>query len=63
MSDKPIPALSYSIAKILIGESPRHAWCAHPLLGNMRGEPTAEMDFGQVAHKLMLGRGVDFAIW
>ena len=61
MSDK--PALSYSIAKILLGDSPRHAWCAHPLLGNLKGEPTVAMEFGDVAHQLMLGQGRGFSIW
>ena len=58
-----VPALSYSIAKILVGQSPRHAYCAHPLLGGVKGEPTPAMDFGQVAHRLLLGKGADFAIY
>jgi hypothetical protein len=68
MSDKPetaelVPALSYSIAKTLIGDSPRHAWCAHPLLGGVKAPPTVEMDFGQVAHRLLLGKGQEFAVF
>ena len=34
----PEPSLSRSIADILMAQSPLHAWCAHPRLGN-KSEP------------------------
>lgn len=51
------PSLSQSVAKILVSESPQHAWLAHPRLGNQRSEPTAALDEGTIIHKLLLGKG------
>lgn len=49
------PTLSASIAKILVGQSPRHAWTAHPRL-NPQYAPKAEQkfDIGTVVHRLLL---------
>lgn len=54
------PSLSNSIAKILIDQSPRHAWNAHPRL-NPAHEPdeSSRLDIGTVAHTLLLGKGRD----
>lgn len=59
----PSPSLSQSVAKILIEQSPLHAYYAHPRLG----EPLADEDdgekydkakaIGNAAHAIMLGRG------
>ncbi|HEY8943080.1 MAG TPA: PD-(D/E)XK nuclease family protein, partial [Polyangiaceae bacterium] len=49
-----VPALSSSIAKILVTESPAHAWLAHPRLGGRRFEPSADMDRGSLMHALLL---------
>lgn len=53
------PSLSSSIAKILLDQSPLHAFHAHPRLGgrNAERETTRPQAIGVVAHKLLLGRG------
>lgn len=50
-----VPSLSSSIAKILIDQSPRHGWLAHPRL-NPKHEPKNSKDFdiGTAAHALLL---------
>ncbi len=55
-----VPSLSSSIARILISESPAHAWQAHPRFGGGRKvDPTDQMDSGTVIHALVLGRGME----
>jgi len=57
------PSLSASVAKVLINSSPLHAWFAHPRLNPDCEETTSdEMDFGSIAHELVLGRGNGIAI-
>lgn len=54
----PTPSLTQSVAKILIGQSPLHAWHAHPRLNpDYRHDDATKYDIGNIAHKLMLGRG------
>lgn len=53
--------LSASIANTLITRSPRHAQHEHPKMGGVGKAPTPEMDFGQVGHAIVLGRGRRFA--
>lgn len=53
----PAPSLSASIAKILLDESPLHAWHAHPKLGGVSRPASAAMDRGTLIHKLVLGAG------
>lgn len=49
------PSLSASIAKILINQSPLHAWHAHPRLNpNVVREEKEMFDLGTVAHALLL---------
>lgn len=56
-----VPSLSASIAKILISESPLHAWTAHPRLNpNYVREEKEIFDLGTVAHALML-QGLNIA--
>lgn len=51
-----LPHFSSSMAKTLISRSPRHA-------REIRGKPpTKEMDFGTVGHRLVLGKGKDYAV-
>ena len=50
------PSLSPSIAKILIGKSPLHAWTEHPKLGNMPRPASAAMNQGQLIHALLLNQ-------
>ena len=51
------------INKILLDHSPLHAWHAHPRLNPKfeRDDPT-KFDIGNVAHKLLIGRGKDIAV-
>ncbi len=54
------PTLSRSEAVVLVDQSPRHCWAAHPRLnGSKEKDVTKEMDFGAAAHALCLGRGAD----
>lgn len=56
------PSLSSSIAKILLNESPLHAWAAHPQLNpNFEREDKEIFDLGTVAHALML-QGLSIAV-
>lgn len=49
------PSLNSSIAKILITQSPLHAWCAHPRLNpNYVAEESEDFDRGSAAHALLL---------
>lgn len=52
------PSLNNSVAKVLIGQSPRHAWFAHPRLGaapDLDGASSSEaQDVGHVAHQMFL---------
>lgn len=65
----PQPSLSNSVAKLLL-ECPRKAWEAHPRLHPdlAPDEPDEKLDFGTVAHIMLLGKGrdivtVDAADW
>jgi len=55
-----VPSLSCSIAKILLNQTPAHAWLAHPRLNpNQPAEQEASrLDIGTAAHALLL-EGVD----
>jgi len=57
----PEPSLSSSVAKVLISETPLHAWTASPRL-NPDWEPEVKkaFDIGTAAHRLVLGVGEDF---
>jgi hypothetical protein len=61
----PIPSLSSSIAKIILEQSPLHAWHCHPRLNeemDADSDPTRPKEIGTAAHKLILGRGRDVHI-
>lgn len=50
-----MPQLSCSLAKILIAQSPLHAWTASPVLNpNYRPEEKEAFDIGSAAHALLL---------
>jgi hypothetical protein len=55
----PEPSLSSSVARILLDQSPRHAWLAHPRLNPEKpaDEPSRPKEIGSAVHKLILGRG------
>lgn len=60
----PEPSLSGSIAVPLVHRSPLHAWARHPRL-NTEAEPSApsaQMLFGSVCHRLLLGEGPEIEI-
>lgn len=62
------PSLSQSIAKLLLDKSPRHAWYAHPRLGNGARKESNTFDRGHMIHALVLGKGaeivpIDAANW
>lgn len=50
------PSLSSSIARTLVGQSPLHAWAAHPKLNPdwKPSDPEAHFDLGNVVHSLLL---------
>lgn len=59
----PTPSLTQSVAKILIDQSPLHAWHAHPRLNpDFVHDDATKYDVGNIAHKLMLGRGKDVVV-
>ena len=54
------PSLSNSIAKILIEQSPAHAWLQHPRLNpNYVPDPNSKFDLGSAAHVMLLERRDD----
>lgn len=57
-----MPSLSSSIAGILIGQSPKHAWLAHPKLGGKSWAPSATMDRGSLVHTILLGKGREIVL-
>lgn len=60
MREGDTPALSASIAKILLSQSPYHAWCAHPALNpDYKSVEKDEFDYGKAAHALFLERTED----
>ena len=56
------PTLSSSLARVILNQSPLHAWTQHPRLNPMH-EPTEKktFDIGRAAHRAILGRGGDYA--
>lgn len=56
-----LPSLSSSLAKIMLAQSPRHAWTASPRL-NPRWQPETKeaFDIGRAAHRAILGKGGDY---
>lgn len=60
----PQPSLSSSIAKILLEQSPRHAWLAHPRLNtNYVAEEDSRFDLGTAAHAMLLERDGSRIVW
>lgn len=59
----PAPSLSSSIAKVLVNETPRHAWFAHPRLNPRleRGDES-KFDLGSVVHEFLLGKGGGYEV-
>ena len=56
----PQPSLSCSIAKVLLNQSPAHAWAAHPRMNPLyRHDDSTRTDLGTVAHDVLLQGGTD----
>lgn len=57
----PEPSLSSTIAKLMLAQSPLHAWTACPRL-NPAWEPVEKkiFDIGRAAHRAILGKGGDY---
>lgn len=55
------PSLSSSLAKIMLAQSPLHAWTASPRL-NPHWQPVTKeaFDIGRAAHRAILGKGGDY---
>lgn len=49
------PALSASIARVLLDQSAAHAYARHPRLGGQPSAPTGAMERGTLIHALILG--------
>jgi hypothetical protein len=49
------PSLSSSVARVLVEQTPLHAWLAHPKLGGKRTQSTDGMDFGAIIHAMLSG--------
>lgn len=52
-----VPSLDPTTAHILLSQSPRHAFYAHPRLGGEKREPSRFMDSGSLVHALLLDKG------
>ena len=59
----PQPSLSSSIGKIMLGQSPRHAYTAHSRLNpDFVPEESGTFDIGAACHRELLGKGSDIVI-
>ena len=60
----PEPSLSSGIAKLLVDNSPEHAFYAHPRLGALvdESDPSRPKEIGTAVHKLILGQGRDLVV-
>jgi hypothetical protein len=65
----PLPSFTQSLCKTIIDRSPKHAWTECPRLNpQFEYDDDTKFDIGNVAHRLLLGRGkeievVHFADW
>lgn len=55
----PAPSLSSTVAKVMIQQTPRHAWLMHPRLGGEAdsSDPTRPAEIGSAAHAIITGVG------
>lgn len=57
----PKPSLSATLGKILLKQSPRHAWFASPRLNpNWGPKDSAAFNIGRAAHRAVLGKGDEY---
>jgi len=60
----PAPSLSSTLARVLLNQSPLHAWTASPRLNPMwEPKDSATFDIGRAAHRAVLGAGGDFVAY
>lgn len=58
----PQPSLSSTLARLIIGRSPLHAWTASPRLNpGWQPDERKTFDIGRAAHRALLGAGDEFA--
>jgi hypothetical protein len=59
----PEPSLTQSLVKVLIERAPKHAWTQNPRLNpQFEDDDDTKFDVGNVAHRLILGRGKDYEV-
>jgi hypothetical protein len=59
----PIPSLTQSQCKTMLERSAKHVWTHNPRLNpNYEPDDDTKFDVGNVAHRLVLGRGKDFEV-
>lgn len=63
----PGPSLSSSLIPLMLENSPRHVWAAHPRLGKIEDEDedesvAARVSIGSVAHEILLGQGGGYEV-
>lgn len=59
----PEPSFTQSIGKLILERSPLHAWHAHPRLNpDYQHDDDTKFDVGNVAHKMLLGRGKEIVV-
>lgn len=62
----PVPSLSSSVTKILLNQTPGHAWWAHPRLNRSKAleveQSTKAQQAGGVLHHLILGQGKPYRV-
>lgn len=55
------PSLSSTLARLLLNNSPLHAWTAHPRLNPYHvSRDSKTFDIGRAAHRAVLGKGDDY---
>lgn len=58
-----IPSLSSSLARLILDQSPLHAWTDSPRLNpNFESKNTKVFDIGRAFHREVLGAGEDYAV-
>lgn len=51
------PALSQSLALVLLQQCEKHAWAKHPKFGNHKREPSDSMTVGTIVDEVLIGKG------
>lgn len=58
-----VPSLSSTLARLVIDQSPLHAWTASPRLNpDWEPEEKKSFDIGRAFHREMLGEGEDYVV-